>query len=58
MSTITFHRFRREFLLAAVLAVALMVVMYLLNLDRQANNALIIGLIPALPGLAAVAVLM
>ena len=58
MSTITFSRFRREFFFAGISAVALMVVMYLLNLDRDANKALIIGLIPALPGLAAVAILM
>ena len=58
MSTMTFNRFRREFFFAGISAVALMVVMYLLNLDRYENKALIIGLIPALPGLAAVAILM
>lgn len=58
MSAMTFNRFRREFFFAGISAVALMVVMYLLNLDRDANKALIIGLIPALPGLAAVAILM
>ncbi|MCH8894899.1 MAG: hypothetical protein IH927_01415 [Proteobacteria bacterium] len=54
----TFNRFRREFFFAGISVVALMVVMYLLNLDRDENKALIIGLIPALPGLAAVAILM
>ena len=58
MSTMTFNRFRREFFFAGISVVALMVVMYLLNLDRDENKALIIGLIPALPGLAAVAILM
>ncbi len=58
MSAITIDRFRREFILTAISVVALIVVMYLLNLDREANKALIIGLIPALPGLAAVAILM
>ncbi len=57
MSAITIDRFRREFILTAISVVALIVVMYLLNLDREANKALIIGLIPALPGLAAVAFL-
>ncbi|MCZ6500367.1 MAG: hypothetical protein O6844_07765 [Gammaproteobacteria bacterium] len=57
MSAITIDRFRREFILTAISVVALIVVMYLLNLDREANKALIIGLIPALPGLAAVAIL-
>ena len=58
MSAITIDRFRREFILTAISVVALFVVMYLLNLDREANKALIIGLIPALPDLAAVAILM
>lgn len=58
MSAITIDRFRREIILTAISVVALIVVMYLLNLDREANKALIIGLIPALPGLAAVAILM
>ncbi len=58
MSAITFDRFRREFILTAISIVALVVVMFLLNLDREANEALIIGLIPALPGLAAVTILM
>lgn len=58
MSAMTFNRFRREFFFAGISAVALMVAMYLLNLDQDANKALIIGLIPALPGLAAVAILM
>ncbi len=58
MSAITVDRFRREFFLFAISIVALIVVMYLLNLDREANQALIVGLVPALPGLAAVAILM
>ena len=58
MSAITFDRFRREFILTAISIVALVVVMFLLNLDREASEALIIGLIPALPGLAAVTILM
>ena len=58
MSAITFDRFRREFILTAISIVALVVVMFLLNLDREANEALITGLIPALPGLAAVTILM
>ena len=58
MSAMTVDRFRREFFLFAISIVALVVVMYLLNLDREANKALIVGLLPALPGLAAVTILM
>ncbi|MCZ6560533.1 MAG: hypothetical protein O6931_06565 [Gammaproteobacteria bacterium] len=57
MSTITFNRFHREFVFAGFSVVALFVVMYLLNRERDANIDMIIGLVPALPGLAAVTIL-
>ena len=57
MSTITFNRFRREFVFAGFSVVALFVVMYLLNREREANIDIIVGLVPALPGLAAVTIL-
>ena len=58
MSAIVFTRFRREFIFTVISVVALLIVMYLLNFDREANTALIVGLLPALPGLAAVTILM
>ncbi len=58
MPTIALKRFRREFVFTAISVFALLIVMYLLNLDREATIALIVGLLPALPGLAAVTILM
>jgi uncharacterized membrane protein (GlpM family) len=58
MPTIALKRFRREFVFTVISVVALLIVMYLLNLDREATIALIVGLLPALPGLAAVTILM